>query len=205
MRNKWILILGLAGILTMSACSTSGEDKPAKLTATSSANSANANNVALVNGMQVAPAAPADANAVNASTAATDASIPAANRLDGRLQELRNSGEAPSDKEAVAVAMRNARPAPENSTFASYLTDAGYEIRTFKNHPQLLKVEKKVMAGNKQSVKVFLRDGRVIDIPGEKIPVLLNATSAFILDQAGVQPQQRQQAPAAQGPTKKGQ
>ncbi len=204
MRTKWLAIPALAGIFIMSACSSSAEDKPAKLPATSSGNSANANTVEVANGMQVIPAAPADANSVNANIASSDAPMPAANRLDGRLKELRGSGEPLSEKEAAAVAMKHARPAPENSTFASYLTDAGYEIRTFKNHPQLLKVEKKVMAGNKQSAKVFLRDGSVIDVPGEKIPILSTASSSFILNQAGVQPQQAER-PRVEGPVKKAQ
>jgi hypothetical protein len=199
MRNRSIVILGLAGILTMSACSSSSEEKP-KTQTTSAANSANSNTVAISNGAEVAPPRPADANGV--ATASSDQITQPGNSMQTRLEKMRTAGEAGPPIDAAALALKNARPAPDNSTFTSYLTDAGYEIRTFKNHPQLLKVEKKISSDGKQSLKVFLRGGRVIELPGQKINPLSTAPAAHILNMAGVQPQP-QQAPAGPPATKK--
>lgn len=77
------------------------------------------------------------------------------------------------------------RPAPDNSVYSVVLTDAAVETRIFKNHPQLLRVEKR-SDGKQRSIKVFLKDGRVIDLPGEKIEALGTAPAPAILEAAGL-------------------
>jgi len=117
---------------------------------------------------------------------------------------MRDAGEASGSKlDAATLAKMNSRPAPDNSTFTSYLTDAGYEIRTFKNHPQLLNVEKKTESNGKQTVKVFLRNGQVVELPGERITPLSTATAAYILEAVGIAPKQPKTAPSGPAPTKK--
>lgn len=179
MRMKTVIGLCVAITLFLSACSSTDS---AKL-ATTSNNSANANSATVDTGTQFGAPQLADANASH--SAATDTPI-SANRIDQRLEEMRKAG-APGPS-AEEVARKNARPAPDNSTFTSYLTDSGYEIRTFKAHPQLLKVEKKVTPDGKHSIKVFLRDGRIVDLPGQSIAVLSSAPAASILEAVGIRP-----------------
>ncbi|MEP7149755.1 MAG: hypothetical protein ABI857_12825, partial [Acidobacteriota bacterium] len=102
-----------------------------------------------------------------------------------------------------ALAIRNARPAPDNSTFTSYLTDVGHEIRTFKNHPQLLKVEKRTESSGTQTLKIFLRNGNVVNLPGEKIPALSTASAATIAVVAGIPPPPVRQPAPGTSETKK--
>ena len=199
MRSRWVTILALAGILWMSACSSSEE--PTKVKATSNTNSTNTNTVAVNTGTTVDMPQVADANVNTAHPATSDEQL-AASKLDQRIEGMRKSGESGVQADATEVAMKNARPAPDNSTFTSFLTDAGYEIRTFKNHPQLLKVEKKITPDGKQAVKVFLRDGKVVELPGQKIPVLATIPAAQILEAAGIRPP-APPAPAGPPPTKK--
>ncbi len=204
MRNRSIVILGLAGAFAMSACSSS-EEKPkprANAAVNAAANSVNSNTVVISNGTEVAPPGSADANGV-ATTSADQITQPG-NAMEMRLERMRTAGESGPAVDPAVQAQKYARPAPDNSTFASYLTDAGYEIRTFKNHPQLLKVEKKITSDGNQSLKVFLRGGKVIELPGQRINPLSTAPAAHILEMAGVQPKpQPQQAPAGPPPTKK--
>ncbi len=200
MRNRTVVVLGLAGIFILSGCSsTSDEPSQSKTT-----NSTTANTAAVNTGDGIASAQPADAN----STASAGPIGPAANRMESRLMEMRKAGQASSDIDPAASALRNARPAPDNSTFASYLTDAGYEIRTFNNHPQLLKAEKKTASDGKQSLKIFLRDGKIVQASANKVPTLSTAPAALLLEAAGI----RQPAaplkgdlPGAQGQKKSGQ
>ena len=203
MRNRSILALGLAGILTISACSSStdgtAKTKPA---ANSDNSSANANTLAVANGVRIDMPQPTDANTV-APTAASDQLGTTANKMDARIQAMRDQGATGPQVDPAKVALQNAKPAPDNSTFTSYLTDAGYEIRTFKSHPQLLKVEKKTVADGTQSLKIFLRDGRVVELPGQRITVLSTATAAFILETAGVKPAQPKQPASGTAPAKK--
>jgi hypothetical protein len=80
-------------------------------------------------------------------------------QMQNRFDKAQRNG-VPSGPpvDAAALAMKLARPAPDNSTFTSYLTDAGYEIRTFKDHPQLKKVEKKTTNDGTVSIKVVFAE-----------------------------------------------
>ena len=204
MRYRSIHALGLAGILMISACSSS-TDGTAKTKSASNADAvnANANTIAVANGTRVEMPQPTDANANTASVAASDQLGTSADKLDPRIQAMREAGTKGPQVDPEKVALQNARPAPDNSTFTSYLAEAGYEIRTFKNHPQLLKVEKKTIADGSQSLKIYLRDGRVVELPGQRITILATASAAFILEAAGVKPAQPQQPASGTAPAKK--
>ena len=196
MTRAFIATLGLVGIFITGACSSSTEEKPS---AKSNSTTSNANTASVQNGTEVSP--PADANAVNEPSAG---SLQSANRLQGKLDKMRGDGEPIDNAKVEAMARKNARPAPDNSTFVSYLTDAGYEIRTFKSHPQLIRVERKV-ATDSQTIKVFLRNGRVVELPGNAITTLATASADSILSAAGVQPNTAPQkgAPAGAADLKK--
>jgi hypothetical protein len=99
--------------------------------------------------------------------------------------------------------MKNARPAPDNSTFTSYLTDAGYEIRTFNNHPLLLKVVKRTANDGSQTIKVFLRNGKIVELPGATIPLVASAPAEVIAGAAGIQPASPKQPATASTGAKK--
>lgn len=193
MRSKVIPSLCLTAVLMFGACATSREDKtPAKNAPATSQNpangSANQNTAVIADGM-VVPAQPADANA----SAAIDAPANGLQHPDimqKRLNKMRQSGASTEKVDLEALAMRNARPAPDNSTFTSYLGEAGYEIRTFKDHPQLSKVEKRTESNGNQTIKIFLRNGQVIQRPGKDIPVLSNAPAEAILAAGGIAPLQ---------------
>ena len=191
MRSSLILVLGLVGTLMIGACSQPGEtsnaqvNSPAPVAASNtsgSSNPANANTGVIANGGSVVAAQAADANV--ASTASSDTLSP---QVKDRLEKMRHADTNPgAEINAAELAMKNARPAPDNSTFTTYLTDAGYEIRIFKNSPQILKVEKKIENNGSQSLKVFLRNGNLIQLPGNAVPVLSNASAASIASAAGL-------------------
>ncbi len=207
MRSEYFVILGLAGTLMLGACSSSAPDNrkaqanstaPANLSdTTATTTSGNSNTVVVSNGMVVAPQ-PADANA--ALNASSDQSQPLG-PLANVKRKLNSSGGANVD--AATLAMKNAKPAPDNSTFTSYLTDAGYEVRTFRNHPQLLKAVKRTASDGSQTIKVFLRSGKVVDLPGTAIPFIASAPAEVIAGAAGIQaPAPKQPAPGSTGSKK---
>jgi len=82
------------------------------------------------------------------------------------------------------------RPASDNSEIFVELKDVPIETRVFKNHPQLIKVVKSGAPG-KTTIKVYLKGGKVVDVPGDKFANLGAETAASILAAAGVK------APAA--------
>jgi hypothetical protein len=201
MRSSFIAALGLAGILVTGACSSSNEEagtpkanSSVVAQANTNAASTNANAIAPDAGIQVAPPQPADANAV----AGDQLNAPSA--ISNKLEAMRKSGGTPTAASNAEAAARNQRPAPDNSTFTSYLTDAGYEVRTFKSHPLLSKVEKKTLADGKQTLKVFLKSGKVVDLAPERIPALFTIRAAEIVDLAGITPPRSSGAPPTKNP-----
>lgn len=77
---------------------------------------------------------------------------------------------------------------PDGSEVFTELRDVPIETRIFKNHPQLLKVVKSG-APDRATVKVYLKSGKIVEIPGDKVPNLSNAQAADILNAAGVKPE----------------
>jgi hypothetical protein len=199
MRNKFFAVFGVAATLILAACSSSSnEAKPA----------ANGNTAAIVNaGTSSDPTNTkpnVDANGAGVPTAG-DANLLAGETLEPGIQspQMQNrlnkvkkgaeGGPAGPPVDVAALAMKMAKPAPDNSTFTSYLSDAGYEIRTFKSHPQLMKVERKTTDNGTVTIKVFLKSGKVVELPGTAIPILSSARAVDIMNAAGVS------APAAPG------
>lgn len=199
MRLKLVAMTVILVFFAGASCSPSTEDKRQASANSANAMTANANTVAISNGSAVQPPVTADANA--APAASSDALADPGNRMQAKLDDLRKSAGSAGTVDAATLAKQNARPAPDNSTFTSYLTDAGYEIRTFKSHPQLLRVERKVAADGKQTVKVFLRNGKVVDLPGQSLSPLATVSADSIMQAAGVQVPPAQ--PSGPVPTKK--
>lgn len=208
MRSVYFVILGLTGTLVLGACSSSSPEKSNRQANSTSqtngantvaANSDSSNTVVVSNGMVITPQG-ADANAV--STSSSEELQPP--DMPGRLGDKRSKlNSAAGNVDAAALAMKNAKPAPDNSTFTSYLTDAGYEIRTFNNHPQLLKVVKRTSNDGSQTIKVFLRNGKIVELPGATIPLIASAPAEVIAGAAGIQPASPKQPATASTGAKK--
>ena len=196
MRMRFLAILGLFGVLLFSACSSATQDKTNDKTAAST--NGNGNTTVMINGIASAGPASVGANIVNAQPAG-NIQVPVES-VQRKLEQIRKSG-GTSNVDPAVLAEKNARPAPENSTFTSYLADAGYEVRTFKNHPKLRKVEKRIAADGTQTLKIFMRDGRVVELPGLAINPLSIAPSAHILQ--AVAGSEAQKAVANPAPGKK--
>jgi len=190
MRYNFFAILGVAATLTLAACSSSNDAKPAAKGNTATGNTApvaatSSNSGSSNTNLIAAVPQAADANLLNGET--LDAGIQSP-QVQSRLNRIRKTGNGPSGPpvDVAAVATKMARPAPDNSTFTSYLSDAGYEIRTFRDHPQLKKVEKRTTNDGKVTIRIFLRNGNVIELPGTAIPILSTAPALHIMDAAGL-------------------
>ena len=110
----------------------------------------------------------------------------ATNRVQEKIDRMRA---AASNSVPTAPADMNSRPAPEDSVMTTQLTDVARETRVFNKHPLLKKVEK-VHDSKGGSIKVYLRDGRVFDLPGTSITQLATLPSLSILQLVGITPPQ---------------
>ncbi|PYT00938.1 MAG: hypothetical protein DMF63_04530 [Acidobacteria bacterium] len=207
MRLRFFAVLGAAGTLMLAACSSSEVEKPSAKgnsatnanapIAAAAPNSENSNTNVVVNGMVVTPQAVDPNSATSADVPGTPFQPP---QLQSKLERLRQgAAQSGPPVDPAALALKSARPAPDNSTFMSYLSDMGYEIRMFKSHPQLQKVEKRTMNDGTSIIKIYLRSGKVVDLPGQSIPMLATAPAAQIMSAAGLSAPSSRPAPGSTG------
>ena len=80
--------------------------------------------------------------------------------------------------------------APEDSQIASATNSSGqlYEVRIFKKHPQLLKIESTSLDSKNRKLTIVLRSGEVKEITTDSIPNLKLATANQLVELAGLQP-----------------
>src|SRR5687768_17796534 len=119
MSKRYAIVIALVSLVIVAGCSSSARDERASTTSTTANTNVNSNTAPLATGEEVAPPQPADVNAESASTASSDTLPGVANRLDRKPFRAGEGGTV----DAEALAMQYAKPAPENSTFASYLSD----------------------------------------------------------------------------------
>lgn len=124
---------------------------------------------------------------VNVANVAT-ANFNGANSFNANANQMINSQTTQIDEGANRAGQRtpsmNSRPAPEDSTMTATLTDFPRETRTWKNHPVLLKIEKTHNGGD-GTIKVHLRNGKVIDLAGSSILQIDQIPAALVLELAG--------------------
>jgi len=82
-----------------------------------------------------------------------------------------------------------AYPAPDNSEITSTMNnDVPTEVRTFKNNSMLVKVERIFVDIRNPQIKVYLKNGKVVNVPPGKISNLATASANEILSAAGIAP-----------------
>ena len=199
MNRSFIGAVCLTGVMITGACSSAENNSTAKAGPNQNANGTQ---VAVSTGDSVTAPQAADANAAPTDETSQIQS-PMANKMEAKLKAIQNATEPIDNAKVEEMARKTGRPAPDNSIFYSFLTDAGYEVREFKDNPQLLKAEKRI-GSDKQTLKVFLRGGRVVELAGNAVTPLATASANTILVAAGVQPKPLPQKPVppASGPGK---
>lgn len=104
------------------------------------------------------------------------------------------NGEAINQKQPENVSAPAGKSAPDDSVFTTRLTDVGLETRTFKSEPQLEKVERITSAKGK-TIKVYLRNGKVFELPGDQLQNLASIPASEILKAVGILPKQQPPLP----------
>lgn len=60
------------------------------------------------------------------------------------------------------------------------------EFRVFKDHPQILKAEANWLDPTDKTLRVFLKNGKILTAKTDKIPYLHTVTSELILEVVGI-------------------
>lgn len=129
------------------------------------------------------PAKPEGAQVLNPEESASAPDSTPPDRLARIRQSKAETPGAPGIKEIEAL--RTTREGPENSYYYTELGKIAVETRVFRSHPILSKIEK-LNDGRSQSIKVYLRDGRIVALPGGAVRSVFTASSAEILAASGI-------------------
>src|SRR3954471_22095173 len=108
--------------------------------------------------------------------------------LNGNLAERTNQKRKIDLPAAGAPPPGRSFDAPEDSAITTAMNSQGQilEIREFKSHPQLARLELTWTGPKEKILKIFLRDGGTREVSGSEIPNLRSVTGAQILELAGV-------------------
>ncbi|MDM7922948.1 MAG: hypothetical protein QUS14_11665 [Pyrinomonadaceae bacterium] len=185
MKGRFVIFASLAlgiGALVLSGCgSPAGTDKAA-----SASNSGN--------GSAPRPVA-VDANEVNspqqnANPNLDDPGIQQASNMSdlkqAKLDKLRNgAGGGTGGFPSGAAPLK--RETPDDSQYWSVLTDVATETRQFRSNPQIAKVEK-INDGKTAVIKIHLRNGKVMDFPGNRVADISRESVNTFIAMAGLTP-----------------
>lgn len=176
-----ILIFSTAILFILSGCSNSGappSNGAANVSNPLSANSAaaNANNAAMSNSSAMQPYSGMQNVNPNAFNATKD--------------NLKVSNVAPKRDELPY----GQRYAPDNSIISSGSRGKDFfEARTFKDHPKLAKIEK-IMDGVTTKYTVYLKNGKAVDAPADKMGNFAAMSPENVLDAVGLLPKPKNAA-----------
>lgn len=81
-------------------------------------------------------------------------------------------------------------PAPDDSEYSSTMDKSGMpiETRVFHNNPQLIKVTRTWKNVNDKTISIYLKNGRVVKLPGDQVPNMNSVPASVLLDAAGIKP-----------------
>ena len=91
-------------------------------------------------------------------------------------------------------------PAPDDSEYSSTMDKSGeaIETRTFHHNPQIVKVTRTWKSPTDKTIEIYLKNGKVIKLPGDQFPNINNLPVAEFLKAAGLQATGTDQRPAKQ-------
>ena len=163
-RSLTVVVLLMVG---MAACSGSGSDA-----ASGNASAPPASNAVSNGSSEVAGGANAAANGASQGNA---------------VDRLNRKRRHPVNGSAGADAPLDFRPGPENSDIATTMNAEGQpvEVRVFKDHPQLTRVEAVWLGPSEKLVTITLRDGTTVEVKTDRIPSLNSAPSELLVALAG--------------------
>jgi hypothetical protein len=106
------------------------------------------------------------------------------------LERLKSKGGGDTNAAPIAAVTPAPSVAPDNSEVSSTMNEKGVpiETRVFKNHPLLVKMEKSFADIEKPVIKVYLKNGKVLIAPNDKISNTATVPADEILRLVGVKP-----------------
>ena len=132
----------------------------------------------------------AASNTLSGSVNESDIKVDETKGIDRSISRRRERFDADPTATPPPAAFQSA---PENSEFAVQMESGGsiVETRVFKKHSQLRKVEVRWTGPQTRSLKVTLKNGKIVERPSVPVVNLRTASSAVLLELAGFKPGQK--------------
>ena len=178
MKNFFYLAIGLFLFANCSTTSTVKNDVKATNVNVTNVNVANINS------------APANQQAANVETKTESEEV----KLHDSMKMSKDNFEIGKDKKGGDAEPIKATPsltnAADDSVISASMNAQGVpvETRAFRDNPLLLKVEKSLENPKKPQIKVFLKNGKVVNLPADKISNPSTASANEILIAVGALP-----------------
>ena len=169
---KFLLLFCLLLVCFGSGCgSSSSSNATANSNTTAIANASSAN---------VATAVPY----TSANGAAIDAN--AANPTNANQAQIKVITPPPGNPKPMTF------PAPDNSEYSSTMDKSGQavETRVFHSDPLISKVERVWKGVDEKAVSIYLKNGKIVKVPGDKWPDIKSQPVQTFYEAAGVKPPQ---------------
>ena len=92
--------------------------------------------------------------------------------------------------DTAAALKPQTRPAPDDSEFFTTMDKSGMpvETRSFHNNPQLIKVTRTWKSPTDKTIEIYLKNGKIVKLPGDQIREINSVPASVFLDAAGVKP-----------------
>lgn len=137
------------------------------------------------------------------SVAATNANVTNTSNVvpimpvNGTLNDANAANAAGANQQAkVVTPPANAKPmtfpAPDDSEYSSSMNSSGQaiETRVFRNDPQIAKVERLWKNVNDKVITIYLKNGKKVNVPGDKLAEIKSVPITTFYDAAGLKPTQ---------------
>ncbi len=118
---------------------------------------------------------------------------PDPNAVPPENQREKKRKERPINETTSEPGPSTPKPAPEDSEVSAMMNSDGSitEIRVFRSHPQIARAEARWMEPSNKDLKVFLRNGKILEAKTDKIPYLHDVSSELLLQIVGIKPTSR--------------
>lgn len=103
-----------------------------------------------------------------------------------------NSANKTTAKDPTSAPIKPAAmPAPDSSEYTTVMGKDGLpvETRVFRNSPQIAKVVKTWKSPKEKTISVYLKNGKVVELDGDKFENINSVPVAALLEAVGVKPQ----------------
>lgn len=104
---------------------------------------------------------------------------------------VNTAGRNPANDPTVQPIKPTAMPAPDSSEYTTVMGKDGLpvETRVFKNNPQIDKVVKAWKSPKEKKISVYLKNGKVVELDGDKFENINSVPVTSILEAVGLKPE----------------